>query len=97
MTALTNVIKITNELEQVIPLGNESEDSIRLVNDAPCPWGDIAMEEYEGDYIVTPKVESQTMPTKNKLLTEDVTIKSIPFYNVSNTSGGSTVFIGNEV
>ena len=76
---------------------NENEAGLRLVNDAPCPWGDIAGGEYEGDYIVTPKVESQTMPTKNKLLTEDVTIKSIPFFNVSNTSGGSTVFIGNEV
>ena len=54
-------------------------------------------EPYEGDYIVTPKVNEQTMPTKDKVMTEDVTIKSIPFYNVSNTSGGSTVYIANEV
>ena len=57
----------------------------------------IGGEEYKGDYIITPKVEAQTMPTKDKVLTEDVTIKSIPFFNVSNTSGGSTVYIGNEV
>ena len=54
-------------------------------------------EEYEGAYEVTPKVEAQTMPTKYKLLTDDMTVKAIPFFNVSNTSGGSTVFIGNEV
>lgn len=52
---------------------------------------------YEGDYEVTPKVTGQTMATKDKVLTEDVKIKAIPFFNVSNTSGGNTVYIANEV
>lgn len=53
--------------------------------------------KYEGEYAVTPRVTEQTMATKNKMMTEDVTVKSIPFYNVGNTSGGSTVYIANEV
>lgn len=53
--------------------------------------------EYQGAYDITPKVVEQRMETKDKLMTDDVTIKSIPFFNVSNTSGGSTVYIGNEV
>ena len=57
----------------------------------------IGGEKYTGDYIVTPKVESQVMHTSGKVMEEDVTVKSIPFFNVSNTSGGSTVFIGSEV
>jgi hypothetical protein len=57
----------------------------------------IGGEKFEGEYIVTPKVEEQTIPTKDKVLIDDMTIKSIPFFNVSNTSGGSTVYIGNEV
>lgn len=52
---------------------------------------------YEGDYEVIPKVDAQTMPTKDKVLVNDVTIKAIPFFNVSNTSGGNTVYIGTEV
>ena len=28
---------------------------------------------------------------------DDVTVKKIPFYNVSNTAGGTTVYIGKEV
>lgn len=52
---------------------------------------------YEGEYEVTPKVSEQTLPTAQKLMSDDVTIKSIPFFNVGNTSGGSTVYIGNEV
>lgn len=54
-------------------------------------------EPYTGDYEITPKVEAQTMPTAQKLMAQDVTIKAIPFYNVSNNSGGSTVYIAKEV
>jgi hypothetical protein len=56
-----------------------------------------ALPLYEGDYVATPKVGEQTLPTKEKVMVGDVTIKAIPFFNTSNTSGGSTVYIGNEV
>lgn len=52
---------------------------------------------YEGEYIVTPKVTAQTLPTAEKLMEDDVTVKSIPYFDVSNTVGGSTVYIGTEV
>lgn len=52
---------------------------------------------YTGEYTVTPKVEAQTMPTKEKVMLDDVTIRAIPYFDVSNTSGGRTVYIGNEV
>lgn len=57
----------------------------------------IGGEEYKGAYEVTPKVEAQTLPTKDKMLIDDMTIKAIPIFKVSNTTGGNTVFIGNEV
>lgn len=57
----------------------------------------IGGEPYTGDYVITPKVNEQTMKTKDKVMTDNVTIKSIPFFNVSNNSGGSTVYIGDEV
>lgn len=57
----------------------------------------VGGEPYEGDYSVTPKVDAQTMATKGKVMTDDVLIRSIPFFNVSNTSGGNTVYIGSEV
>lgn len=55
------------------------------------------VELYDGAYEVTPKVESQTMETAQKFLTDNVTVKAIPFFNVANTSGGNTVFIGKEL
>lgn len=55
------------------------------------------VEYYKGDYTVTPKVEKQELETRQKFLTENVKIKEIPFFEVSNTEGGQTVFIGKEL
>ena len=57
----------------------------------------IGGDPYNGDYIVTPKVKAQTLPTKNKVMNDDVTINSVPFFNVSNISGGNTIYIASEV
>ena len=58
---------------------------------------DVRTEEYEGSYVVTPKVEAQTLETKQKLMADDVTIKEIPFYDTSNNAGGTTVYIGSSI
>lgn len=69
----------------------------------PVDFGEVTevshdgVQEYTGPYEATPKVTAQTLPTKDKLLAQDVTVKEIPYFDVSNTSGGSTVYIGNEV
>lgn len=53
---------------------------------------------YTGDYTVTPKAHTETiLPTKNKHLTEDVQVLEIPYYEVSNAAGGSTVYIAKEI
>ena len=54
----------------------------------------VNYERYAGEYDVTPKVEAQSLATKNKFLTDDVRIHEIPYFDVGNTSGGSTVYIG---
>lgn len=51
-------------------------------------------ETYKGEYEVIPSVLEQTLETKNKYLTNNVTVTTIPFSKVSNTSGGNTVTIG---
>ena len=57
----------------------------------------IGGELYQGDYVVTPKVDAQTIPTKGKVMAEDVTVKEIPIFRTSNTSGGNTVYIAKEI
>lgn len=49
---------------------------------------------YEGNYIVTPKVEQQTLKTAQKLMQADILVKEIPYAEVTNLSNGKTVTIG---
>lgn len=56
-----------------------------------------AVDRYEGSYEITPKVDAQTMPTAQKFMTDDVTVKAIPIFDVSNDAGGNTIFIASEV
>ena len=52
---------------------------------------------YEGSYDVTPKTMQQTLQTAEKYMLENVTVRKIPYYESSNSGGGSTVYIGTEV
>ena len=57
----------------------------------------IGGEPYEGPYDVTPKVTVQTLPTAKKLMQEDVSVRAIPYFDVSNPAGGNTIYIASEV
>lgn len=54
--------------------------------------GDV--ERYQGPYEVTPAVSAQTLPTRAKVMSDDLEVKAIPFYEVSNLAGGDTAYIG---
>lgn len=55
----------------------------------------INQELYDGQYEVIPLPEtSQILRTTNKLMSGDVVVKPIPYYETSNDAGGYTVFIG---
>ena len=42
---------------------------------------------YTGAYTVTPKPAAQRLATRQKRMTDDVTVQAIPYYEVSNESG----------
>jgi len=54
------------------------------------------VEYYKGQYDVIPSPSSVVLPTAKKMLQNDVTVQAIPFFIVSNTSGGDSVYIGGE-
>lgn len=58
---------------------------------------DVPSEPYVGSYEVMPTVKVQRLGTENKLMQQDVTVHAIPYYDVSNTAGGNTIYIGSEV
>lgn len=50
---------------------------------------------YTGEYEVTPKAEEdQTLPTAQKYMKKNVNVHKIPFYEIDNAAGGTTVYIG---
>lgn len=53
-------------------------------------------EEYTGPTTVTPSGSVQTLPTAHKYLAQDITVREIQRWDVGNTAGGNTVFIGEE-
>lgn len=55
------------------------------------------VDPYTGSYEVTPKVDAQTLQTAQKMMTDDLIVTAIPIYEVSNNSGGHTVYIAREV
>lgn len=53
---------------------------------------------YEGVYEITPLLSAETvLPTNGLLMRDDVTVKEIPYYETTNQSGGTTVYIAMEV
>lgn len=52
-------------------------------------------ETYSGSYSITPSPESQVLPTSGKFCSNDIQVRAIPFYEVSNDTGGTTVIIDN--
>lgn len=54
-------------------------------------------ERYDGNYEAVPNAfNTQTLPTANKLLTQDVIVKKVPYYETSNIQQGITVYIAGE-
>lgn len=52
-----------------------------------------AVEYYKGPYQAVPKVEPVRLATKDRYLTEDITIFKIPYWETDNQKG-TTVYIG---
>lgn len=52
---------------------------------------------YEGEYEATPKFEEAVvLATKDKAMTDNVTVKKMPQFEVSNDAGGKTLILGDE-
>lgn len=49
--------------------------------------GSISYPIYDGEYIITPRVEEQILETKNKITKENIEVKEIPYYENANEYG----------
>lgn len=71
-----------------------SEEKSKLVLTVSASFNGNVYEIYDGDYIVNPKVTSQELETKDKVLEDNVTINAIYYNETENQGGGYTAQIG---
>lgn len=86
-------IKLYPENDEGISLEiiGESENAVTL---EPVPEGSGQhYEVYPGAYEVNPDVVEQVLDTAWKLMTDDLVVHKIPYFEESNASGGTTVYI----
>lgn len=74
---------------------------VRFSDDStfPCTFGQLSgsageHDHYIGAYDVVPAREKTVLETKDLIMDDDVLVTAIPYYQVSNLSGGKTVYIG---
>ncbi len=87
------------------------DGSCRLINrlDGRCSLSDVLdgsalpilvtseYEYYTGAYTVVPKAhEAITLPTHGLMMSDDVTVTKVPYYETSNIFDGLTVYIAEE-
>lgn len=57
----------------------------------------VIPDTYDGSYEVIPTTDEQVLHTKSKYMEDDVMVRSIPYFETSNQTGGDTVYIASEV
>lgn len=85
-----------NDIQRVMYLDIElNEDSTEL----ELIFDDVAgtrLPFYEGPYLVEPRKVEQTLWTKSKSMSDNVTVNQIFYSETGNLSGGMTAYIGME-
>ena len=87
-------LKVSSDQVVTLHIGQPTSPVMSVEPGRPVYLGG---EPYEGPYEVTPKVTAQTLQTAQKFMREDVSVRAIPYFDVSNPAGGNTIYIANEV
>ena len=93
----TGEVSITTDGGGDVSITDDADGDLEVISDGELGiiteviGGDLPY--YTGAYVVTPTMEQQSLDTKDKILTNNVTIKKIPMYETTNLSGGTTVYI----
>lgn len=54
----------------------------------------VTAPRYPGPYEVMPSEDAQVLATSGRVMSSDVSVAGIPYYEVTNPQGGSTFIIG---
>lgn len=87
----------TNLIAEIVAKGvsvpvDASLDDLALLVQA-IETGTVGGSVYEGAYDITPSTVTQTLFTADHLMSKNVVVKSIPYREETNVSGGTTIYI----
>lgn len=72
-----------------------NEDNGKIAKVVGGKWQAVELPVYDGAYTVIPSTEDErVLETAQKYMDADIKVKKVPYAEVTNTSGGITVFIG---
>ena len=91
------MIKVKVNSQPIVSVGVASDASMKVNVGSTTMIAPSELEQYAGPYEVVPKVNSQTLSTARKMMRDDITVREVPYYEVSNQFGGNTVYIAKEL
>lgn len=80
-------IKASGRIGGRLREGRELDGYIDHAKTKPLPW-------YEGEYVITPRFTEQVLETKQRSMSENVTVEKITTLEVDNEAGGVTYIFG---
>lgn len=80
-------------LHGTISIPTKEDDAPKMDGTITVPKIVTNADKYTGSYTVVPSNHSQTLETRNRVMTDNLTIDEIPYFSTSNESG-TTVYIG---
>jgi hypothetical protein len=83
-------VSLLNQIDGELSLNAEYEGEIGDV----IVVAEHDLPTYTGPTVINPDFVGTSLPTKNKVLAQNITIKPIEVQTVSNLAGGKTVYIG---
>lgn len=84
-------VKVIDNSACSVSIDDDNQALVRISNEIVSAGSG---EKYKGKYVVAPKTEAQVLSTKQKYMTDDVTVKGVPCFEVSNDADGTTFIIG---
>lgn len=99
--SLENPNTITGSTEGTLEIVGSLENELEIVGsliENNCINGELVLgggthATYGGSYEITPTSSDQTLNTNDKIMTNDVLVGKIPYYETSNEYG-KTIYIG---
>lgn len=92
---MATAVKIQTRPIAIVRIGAAAPAAV-AVGVSPVQIVEQHQNLYTGEYTVTPDITPVVLPTRDKLMAEDVTVHKIPLWEIGNPQGGKTILIGGE-